>query len=278
MDEYKIVLDSSGELKYNFIHQTEYLIIRDACKDFLSKYPSYPVKKFKVTPVIWWCWFQGEENAPDICQSCLKSVKKYYPDFELFIVTDENVNELIKFPNYILEKYKSGIISRAHFSDIVRIFLLYEYGGIWMDSTIYSTRREDYLYEYPFFVFKHIYRGLDAIAASSWLISSAPKHPIIRMIRDLLCSYWRSNDELNYYYLIHTFMTFAADHYYKLWNDIPDFSNVPSHLLQNEITRVFDKKRYDQIIAMTGIHKLTYKLLEDIKDEKTFYNYIIKNT
>ena len=275
MDDYKIVLDSSGELKYNFVLQAKYLIVKDGYKEFLSTYPHYPVKNFKVTPVIWWCWLQGEENAPDICQSCLRSIKKYYPDFEIFIVTDENVNEFIKLPNYILEKYKSGIISRTHFSDIIRIFLLYEYGGIWMDATIFSSGREEFLYEYPFFVFKHIYRGLNGIAASSWLISSAPKHPIIRMIRDLLCSYWKSNNELIDYYLVHFFMSFAADHYYKLWNNIPDFSNIPSHLLQNELTRVFDIKRYKQIISMTGVHKLTYKLDANFDSRNSFYQYLI---
>lgn len=43
----------------------------------------------------------------------------------------------------------------AHFSDIVRENLLYKYGGIWMDATIYMTSPfPDTIYNYDYYTIK----------------------------------------------------------------------------------------------------------------------------
>ena len=81
---------------------------------------------------IWQCWFQGEENMPNSIKLCLQSIKEFNPDREIILITEKNMNEYIKLPDFIIEKYKKGIISRTHFSDILRLYLLKEYGGVWV--------------------------------------------------------------------------------------------------------------------------------------------------
>ena len=39
-------------------------------------------------------------------------------------------------PDYIIRKQQSGEIDLTHFSDILRMMLLAQHGGIWMDSTL----------------------------------------------------------------------------------------------------------------------------------------------
>lgn len=39
-------------------------------------------------------------------------------------------------PNFILKKFENGYISITHLSDIIRVLLLYNYGGLWIDSTV----------------------------------------------------------------------------------------------------------------------------------------------
>ena len=48
----------------------------------------------------------------------------------------KNLDKYIHLPNYILEKYKQGIITKPHFSDIIWIELLIKYGGTWVDASI----------------------------------------------------------------------------------------------------------------------------------------------
>ena len=90
---------------------------------------------------IWICWFQGIENAPELVKACYNSVLKNYKDKEIIVLTEENYEQYVDIPEYILKKWKKGYISFAHFSDILRIELLSKYGGLWLDSTIFTTKR-----------------------------------------------------------------------------------------------------------------------------------------
>ena len=73
---------------------------------------------------VWTCWFQGEENAPALVKVCINRMRAVFGEKNVTVITDENFSDFISLPDYILQKYKSGFISRAHFSDILRIELL----------------------------------------------------------------------------------------------------------------------------------------------------------
>ena len=88
---------------------------------------------------IWICWFQGIDNAPDLVKSCLKSVKRYFPDKEIILIDETNFLEYVNIPDYIIKKWKKGLISYAHFSDILRLEVLIAHGGLWLDSTVYVS-------------------------------------------------------------------------------------------------------------------------------------------
>lgn len=88
---------------------------------------------------IWQCWLQGTNNMPDLVKICMQSVKKFNPNRKIIILTEENIKDYIKLPDYIIEKYKKGIIPKPQFSDILRLSILKEYGGVWIDATIYLT-------------------------------------------------------------------------------------------------------------------------------------------
>jgi mannosyltransferase OCH1-like enzyme len=88
---------------------------------------------------IWMCWMQGLENAPELVRQCYKQIKKNITDREIVLITEENIDEYVSFPSYIQEKYKKGIISHTHFSDLLRIELLCKYGGTWIDSTVFCS-------------------------------------------------------------------------------------------------------------------------------------------
>ena len=45
-------------------------------------------------------------------------------NFNLVIITEENMLNYTSFPDYILDKYKRNIIDPTHFSDLIRLELL----------------------------------------------------------------------------------------------------------------------------------------------------------
>ena len=73
---------------------------------------------------IFWCWLQGLDNAPKLYKINLKSVKKYCLNHNIIIINQTNMYKYVKFPSFILEKYKNKTIDNTHFSDLLRLELL----------------------------------------------------------------------------------------------------------------------------------------------------------
>lgn len=227
--------------------------------------------------IIWWCWLQGEQNAPDISLACLASLRKNLSNFEIKIVTEKNMFDFICIPDYIKEKYEKGIISKTHFSDILRTCLLVEYGGTWIDSTVYCTGYRIDVLSLPLFFFSNIKRGDEGIALSNWMITSCKNHPVLLNIRALLFDYWRKSNHLYHYFIYHFFATMVLDKYQEIKANVPVFSNIPPHIMQFELFSIYSEERFKQFSIISDFHKLTYKS-EQYNDIKgSVYEYIINN-
>lgn len=232
----------------------------------------------KNNKVIWVCWLQGMDNAPKLIQRCYESLKSNMKGYKINVITEENMFEYIEIPNYIVAKWKKGIISFAHFSDVIRVNLLVKYGGVWIDSTVLCTDNllNNRLENSPLFVYKSIMRGSNVISASNWFISSVPKNPILVLVQNLLYEYWKTENVIIHYYLFHIFFTLATEKYPEIWNKVVSFNNISPHILVNELNDTFSQERYDEIKKMSSFHKLNYKI-EYLEVENSFYqNLIIK--
>ena len=258
-----------------------YLYVREKYGKFLDELPIY--KGTGETPrMFWWCWLQGIDNAPPISKRCLESLRKHYPDYAINLVSFQNINKFVRFPRHIVEKFNAGNISPTHFSDLLRLELLINYGGIWLDSCVFVTGREPYYLHYPLFIFQGIWKNQPAHLGSSWFIVSERENPIMRTTRDLLYKFWEEHNSISgpFYFLVHLMFKLAAEKYPEVWEKVPRFSNVPPHILQFEFFNKFSCERFEQIKNMSHFHKLTWKYPpeklapENIKG--TFAEYILQ--
>lgn len=247
----------------------------------MNRLPIY--ESHEETPkIFWWCWLQGEDNAPPLCKVCLKSLRRNYPDYKINVVTQENLSQFVEFPPHIVEKFNAGKISRTHFSDLLRLELLINYGGIWVDSTVLCTGREQNFLHEPLFIFQGTWRNNPAHLGSSWLIVAQKGNPILRTTRDLIYEYWREHDSLDgkaFYFLFYLMFKLSAQKYFELWAKVPVFSNVPPHVLQFEFFKQYSPERFEQIKNMSNFHKLTYTHFHKLTSEKTAgtnYEYVMK--
>lgn len=78
---------------------------------------------------IHYCWF-GKNPKSELAEYCLASWKKIHPDFE--IVEWNEDNSPIDDNNYVREAFSLG--KWAFVSDYVRSKVMYEHGGIYMDT------------------------------------------------------------------------------------------------------------------------------------------------
>lgn len=229
---------------------------------------------------VWFCWFQGLENAPELVQSCYLSLKNHLKDKEIIIITEDNYNDYVEFPDYIIKKYSKGLISRTHFSDLLRLQLLIKYGGTWIDSTVYCSGGPipDYMLDSDLFLFQNLKPGVDghATCISSWFITARSNNKVLMLARDLLFDYWIKKKHLVDYYLIHDFVQLALENYVSDWNNIVPFSNSIPHILLLRLFEEYNENLWNDVKKMVPFHKLSYKINTDITESnKCFYSKIV---
>ena len=86
---------------------------------------NYVEREHKNSNKIWICWFQGMDNAPELVKKCYQSVIKNNPDKDVTVITSENMSEYVQFPDFILDKWKKGIITHTHMTDLLRLSLIH---------------------------------------------------------------------------------------------------------------------------------------------------------
>lgn len=209
---------------YNFLHKIimkenlrkyTYVLNRQSTQRILSN--PYPNK-------VWFYWSEGLEKAPKIVHICLKSIKQHIPNMDIILLDKNNVKKYIKLPRHVVKKHNEGIICEAHFSDIVRVNLLNEYGGLWLDSTVFLTGaipRDIFEAEFfaPFlcdinpkkladFEFKNLL--LPGIFCNHFMYVSQPHNYVIECMVAFLNEYWKDRNWSDYF-LFYEFTAVAME-------------------------------------------------------------------
>ena len=91
-----------------------------------------------IPKIIHYCWFGGNPK-PDLINSCIRSWKKYCPDYEIIEWNEDNFD--VNICRYTHEAYEAG--KWAFVSDFARLYVLYNYGGIYFDTDVEVLRPID---------------------------------------------------------------------------------------------------------------------------------------
>lgn len=84
-----------------------------------------------IPKVIHYCWFGGAE-LPETAKRCIESWKKYCPDYEIVRWDESNFD--LQCNDYVKEAYKAK--KWSYVTDVARIKILYENGGIYLDTDV----------------------------------------------------------------------------------------------------------------------------------------------
>ena len=90
-----------------------------------------PCKTSQIPKVIHYCWF-GKKEIPDFLKKCMESWKLLCPDYEIKR-WDESNFDVSKYL-YTKQAYENG--KYGFVSDMARLDILYENGGIYLDTDV----------------------------------------------------------------------------------------------------------------------------------------------
>lgn len=87
--------------------------------------------KIEIPKKIHYCWF-GKKEKPDIVKKCIKSWKEKLKEYEIIEWNEDNFD--ITSNEFVRQAYNCGKF--AFVSDYVRVYALYNYGGIYLDTDV----------------------------------------------------------------------------------------------------------------------------------------------
>lgn len=254
---------------------------KQVCKHLSWADKDYPVctiynKSVVIDRTVWVYWRQGFENAPDIVKKCVTSISEHTRGWNLILLTENNLHEYVILPDFIEDKHNKGLISEAHFSDMVRTQLLIQYGGIWMDATCFMNGELPTLLDnVPFFMFStaNWWPALKSPSkCSNWFIKAEKGNQLLVKTRNFMFEHWRNRNKVIHYYVFHFALSALADSNKfcrQIWESMPFISNLQPHLFMFSFCKPYSKAQYDMVLNQCFVHKCTYKYDRKLLGETT---------
>lgn len=194
------------------------LIIRAICKQIpetLLKYES--IQWTSGTPndensPIWICWLDGPDAMPSFCRRCANNLSIYSGSHPIKFIDNDNLSSYANIPEFINKLKDQKKLGLANYCDILRLCLLYEHGGLWVDCDQFVAKDiPEIVFAKPFVSLKNDYCDIpfkeyhNYIAQGKWIagvIGSWKGNTLVRFLLDAFLEYCSKNDELIEYMMI----------------------------------------------------------------------------
>lgn len=239
-----------------------------------------PLKALKEMPddkVIWQYWAQGYDEVPSVVKECLDSVDRWRGEYRVIRLHDGNISDYIELPDYI--QTVRGNVSKAYFSDLLRVCLLSVYGGLWLDATVLlSAPIPDYISAEDFFLYQrdpeeknrkyweNVYayyfgwaKGFRVNMLSSVFYSKKGGR-LVSTLCGVMLYYWsQGNTTIPDYFFLQILFDVLVNPPFDFVN-CRIISDCKPHYLQQIINDPsFSIAAREEVLSTIPIHKLTYK-------------------
>lgn len=237
--------------------------------------------------IIWTMWLQGIDQMPEIVKLCNQSVEKNKGDYQHILLNNNNLQKYVDVPDYILDKWKNGIISNAHFSDYIRVYILDMYGGIWLDATVLLNHT--FSHDIANDCSQYHAKGINSFnndflyyESHNWepcFLARFDKTNMYFFLKQALEIYWKKhNSEVDYLFLNHlAFLTrnnseILRSEYQNIPPNNPEIENMYSLLSKSTSSMEFQRIISDERTTMFKLnHRHDFYGID--KKEKTVYAY-----
>lgn len=285
------IADIFNEWKHHLIKR--YIV--NNYHDIINKYQNLeytPTEKIGKNSPIWILWWQGEEQMPDIIKICYKNIQQYKNEHPINLLTKDNFSQYTKsslWTQNINKALNEKKITVTHFSDILRSYLLFTYGGIWMDATLLITRPIDSIIGNCTF---YTGRGtgplrLGSLVQQKWtsfFSATIKENPFYKYLYEILTAHLEKEGKFIDYFMLDYFFILAYDLFpftkKMIDNVVPISDHKELFEMLHNLNSQYEKTKYIHLIQQIPFHKVTYKISLKEKTEQeqlTYYGFLKKS-
>lgn len=260
-------------------------LLRQKYSSFLSQQAkTCKQEEFTSCAPIWICWWQGETSMPPVVRMCYQSLLCNANNHPVHLITKETIGTYTQLPSYIINKVEQKKITLTHLSDIIRMTLLCEYGGLWVDATVYVSQTiPEEIFQKPLFTLTPRSGNTTNISDARWtgfLIGGFRQGMLFQFAKNFLFEYWRQENRLLDYFLIDYIIALAYETHREIAYQIDSLPT--SHTAINQLAELLNKPYEPLIFSKLSesliFHKLSYKqplYTTTANQKETFYKHLL---
>ena len=183
-----------------------------------------------------------------------------------------------------MQKFKDGVISYAFFSDIIRYQLLRDYGGMWIDSTIYVSSKipTEWLLS-PYYTMRMPKEKCPYEACegnwTNFCFSGEKNNLVFCYVCDALEFFSERKSRIPDYVFLDYILMVGYRNIPKMKEiiDKVPYNNEEIWALKSKLYDAFDIDKYFEITNLNIFHKLAHQVIYPKKTDSgltTFYGHI----
>ena len=229
---------------------------------------------------IWVFWYQGKESMPELIRMCYHSICRNANGRKVVLLTKDNLSDYVQMPDYIMEKVKKGYITFTHLSDLIRVSLLYRYGGTWMDATLLTTGPIDNRWMNGVFGTVKVHPLSEGTISdyrwTSFYMFCYPGSLAMKCFRDVMFAFLGKNKGmLDYFFIDYTFeLLYQKNPSFKRIVDGNPYTN--QHIFDCHLNDVYHGQ-FENDWADTHVFKLNRRAVIEKSVEYSVYKHIVIN-
>jgi hypothetical protein len=228
--------------------------------------------------IVWCMWFQGRDPAPQLVRKCLASWEQKNPGWDVRCLDAHDLATYVPIGDYVdLGRQQ---VTHASLSDIARMLLLHEYGGIWVDATTLCNRPLDdwlpSLMGEGFFAFDTPAPGRPL---ASWFLAAVPGNAILARWCAKTLRYWQGRMAADRYFWLHDQFKALLEEDSAVaasWSRVPKMSADAPHAIQRlGMSRPADEVTH-AVDWSTPVFKLTHRAPASAHAAGTLLSHVLE--
>ena len=235
---------------------------------------------------VWVCWWSGEDTAPPLVKQCIRSIRENAGGHPVHLITRENYSQYLQIPACMLENVEKKTMGFAHLADYIRVTLLAQYGGLWLDATMFCAGPvPESCFQSPFFTCKGPVQPGAYLSNYRWVtfcLGGWKENVLFRFLRDAFVCYWEKNTHaVDYLFFDHIILLGyeAVPAIRKLIDEVPD-NNIRRDDLQAAMNGALPAGEWNNIVQSdTTLYKLSWRETYSAvtpEGEESIYGYFLR--